>query len=70
MPSLNDRDMAFLRNLQRGQTVTGLVTEIATFGVTFVDIGGFTAIDRSATSSPIPSPNSSPSPRRRRQLSG
>ncbi|EHR60329.1 S1 RNA-binding domain-containing protein [Saccharomonospora cyanea] len=40
----DDRDWAFLRTLRRGQIVTGVVTEIADFGVTFVDIGGFTAM--------------------------
>ncbi|GAA3881929.1 S1 RNA-binding domain-containing protein [Streptomyces sedi] len=39
-----DRDWAFLRTLRRGQSVTGTVTDIANFGVTFVDIGGFTAM--------------------------
>ncbi|WP_344045291.1 S1 RNA-binding domain-containing protein [Streptomyces thermoalcalitolerans] len=39
-----DRNRAFLRTLRRGQIVTGVVTEIADFGVTFVDIGGFTAM--------------------------
>ena len=40
----SDRDWAFLKALQRGQLVTGTVTSIASFGVTFVDIGGFTAM--------------------------
>jgi predicted RNA-binding protein with RPS1 domain len=40
----SDRDWAFLKTLQRGQVVTGTVTSIASFGVTFVDIGGFTAM--------------------------
>ncbi|MHB9853258.1 S1 RNA-binding domain-containing protein [Streptomyces krungchingensis] len=40
----SDRDWAFLKTLRRGQTVTGVVTRIASFGVTFVDIGGFTAM--------------------------
>ncbi|WP_232246693.1 S1 RNA-binding domain-containing protein [Kitasatospora mediocidica] len=40
----SDRDWAFLKTLRRGQAVTGVVTEIADFGVTFVDIGGFTAM--------------------------
>ncbi|MEU5536965.1 S1 RNA-binding domain-containing protein [Streptomyces sp. NPDC020362] len=40
----SDRIWAFLKTLRRGQTVTGVVTEIADFGVTFVDIGGFTAM--------------------------
>jgi small subunit ribosomal protein S1 len=33
-----------LKTLRRGQICTGTVTEIASFGVTFVDIGGFTAM--------------------------
>ncbi|MFI8092944.1 S1 RNA-binding domain-containing protein [Streptomyces sp. NPDC086080] len=40
----SDRNWAFLQTLRRGQIVTGTVTEIASFGVTFVDIGGFTAM--------------------------
>ena len=43
-PTPSDRDWAFLKTLQRGQLVTGTVTSIASFGVTFVDIGGFTAM--------------------------
>ncbi|MFJ8623906.1 S1 RNA-binding domain-containing protein [Kitasatospora sp. NPDC093550] len=43
-PTPSDRAWAFLRTLRRGQTVTGTVTRIASFGVTFVDIGGFTAM--------------------------
>ncbi|MFJ7250931.1 S1 RNA-binding domain-containing protein [Kitasatospora sp. NPDC098652] len=43
-PAPGDRDWAFLRTLRRGQAVTGVVTEIASFGVTFVDLGGFTAM--------------------------
>ncbi len=43
-PTLSDRDWAFLKTLRRGQAVTGTVTEIASFGVTFVDIGAFTAM--------------------------
>ncbi|MFJ2191698.1 S1 RNA-binding domain-containing protein [Kitasatospora sp. NPDC087861] len=43
-PTPSDRDWAFLKTLRRGQVVTGTVTEIASFGVTFVDIGGFTAM--------------------------
>ncbi|GAB3910638.1 hypothetical protein GCM10027612_86870 [Microbispora bryophytorum subsp. camponoti] len=39
-----DPDLVFLRALRRGQLVTGTVIEIACFGVTFVDIGGFTAM--------------------------
>jgi small subunit ribosomal protein S1 len=44
MAELSDRDVAFLQSLRRGQTITGTVTQIATFGVTFVDIGGYTAM--------------------------
>ncbi|MFD5574334.1 S1 RNA-binding domain-containing protein [Streptomyces cadmiisoli] len=43
-PTASDRDWAFLKTLRRGQVVTGTVTTIASFGVTFVDIGGFTAM--------------------------
>ncbi|PWI08105.1 RNA-binding protein [Streptomyces sp. NWU339] len=43
-PTPSDRDWAFLKTLRRGQVVTGTVTSIAGFGVTFVDIGGFTAM--------------------------
>lgn len=43
-PTPSDRDWAFLKTLRRGQVVTGTVTAIADFGVTFVDIGGFTAM--------------------------
>ncbi|KAB8174536.1 S1 RNA-binding domain-containing protein [Microbispora catharanthi] len=43
-PALNERELAFLRTLRRGQVITGRVIEIADFGVTFVDIGGFTAM--------------------------
>lgn len=43
-PTPSDRDWAFLKTLHRGQVVTGTVTSIASFGVTFVDIGGFTAM--------------------------
>ena len=43
-PTPSDRNWAFLTTLQRGQICTGTVTEIADFGVTFVDIGGFTAM--------------------------
>ncbi|MFJ3306826.1 S1 RNA-binding domain-containing protein [Streptomyces sp. NPDC086549] len=43
-PTPSDRDWAFLKTLRRGQIVTGTVTVIADFGVTFVDIGGFTAM--------------------------
>ncbi|MFJ8849208.1 hypothetical protein [Streptomyces sp. NPDC102437] len=40
----SDRGWAILKSLRRGQLVTGTVTCIADFGVTFVDIGGFTAV--------------------------
>ncbi|MFJ3877518.1 S1 RNA-binding domain-containing protein [Streptomyces sp. NPDC090077] len=43
-PTQSDRDWAFLKTLRRGQVCTGTVTQIAAFGVTFVDIGGFTAM--------------------------
>ncbi|MPY54951.1 S1 RNA-binding domain-containing protein [Streptomyces acidicola] len=43
-PTPSDRDWAFLKTLRCGQVVTGTVTSIASFGVTFVDIGGFTAM--------------------------
>ncbi|MFJ5841673.1 S1 RNA-binding domain-containing protein [Streptomyces shenzhenensis] len=43
-PTPSDRDWAFLKTLRRGQIVTGTATAIAGFGVTFVDIGGFTAV--------------------------
>ncbi|MFD9434726.1 S1 RNA-binding domain-containing protein [Streptomyces sp. NPDC060002] len=43
-PTPSDRDWAFLKTLRRGQVVTGTVQTIAGFGVTFVDIGGFTAM--------------------------
>jgi small subunit ribosomal protein S1 len=43
-PAASDRDWAFLKRLRRGQSITGTVVAIATFGVTFVDIGGFTAM--------------------------
>lgn len=43
-PTPSDLDWAFLKTLHRGQIVTGTVTRIATFGVTFVDIGGFNAM--------------------------
>ena len=33
----SDRDWAFLKTLRRGQVVTGTVSSIASFGVTFVD---------------------------------
>lgn len=43
-PTPSDRNWAFLKTLNRGEIVTGTVTRIATFGVTFVDIGGFEAM--------------------------
>ncbi|MFD4152423.1 S1 RNA-binding domain-containing protein [Streptomyces hydrogenans] len=43
-PTPSDRNWAFMKTLRRGQIRTGTVTEIAPFGVTFVDIGGFTAM--------------------------
>lgn len=43
-PTQSDRHWAILRTLYPGQVITGTVTEIASFGVTFVDIGGFTAM--------------------------
>lgn len=33
-----------LKHLRRGQIYTGTMVEITSFGVTFVDIGGFTAM--------------------------
>ncbi|MFG3589479.1 S1 RNA-binding domain-containing protein [Streptomyces sp. NPDC047990] len=43
-PTPSDRDWAFLKTLRPGQICTGTVSEIASFGVTFVDIGGVTAM--------------------------
>lgn len=43
-PTPSDRHWALLRTLRPGQIVTGTVTRIASFGVTFVDIGGFEAM--------------------------
>lgn len=43
-PTPGDRDWAFLKTLRRGQVVTGTVSSIASFGVTFVDLGGYTAM--------------------------
>ncbi|PKT70977.1 RNA-binding protein [Streptomyces populi] len=43
-PTPSDRNWALLKTLHRGQIVTGTVMKIADFGVTFVDIGGFTAM--------------------------
>ncbi|NJP64939.1 S1 RNA-binding domain-containing protein [Streptomyces spiramenti] len=38
-----ERDSAFLKTLHLDDIVTGTVTRIADFGVTFVDLGGFEA---------------------------
>ncbi|WP_116245807.1 S1 RNA-binding domain-containing protein [Nocardiopsis sp. FIRDI 009] len=43
-PAESDRAWAFMRTLERGQRVTGTVEHIADFGVTFVDLGGCTAM--------------------------
>ncbi|MFB9477976.1 S1 RNA-binding domain-containing protein [Streptomyces filamentosus] len=43
-PTPSDRNWALLKTLHRGEIVTGTVTRIADFGVTFVDIGGFEAM--------------------------
>jgi len=43
-PTPSDRNWAFLKTLHQGEVVTGTVTHIADFGVTFVDIGGFEAM--------------------------
>ncbi|MFD7291088.1 S1 RNA-binding domain-containing protein [Streptomyces sp. NPDC059863] len=43
-PTPSDQNWAFLKTLHRGEIVTGTVTQIASFGVTFVDIGGFEAL--------------------------
>ncbi|MFE2144825.1 S1 RNA-binding domain-containing protein [Streptomyces sp. NPDC059456] len=43
-PTADDRDWAFLTTLRRGQICTGTVVAMPDFGVTFVDIGGFTAM--------------------------
>ncbi|MEV6163280.1 S1 RNA-binding domain-containing protein [Streptomyces sp. NPDC052052] len=43
-PTPSDRNWAFLKTLHRGEIVTGKVTQIADFLVTFVDIGGFEAV--------------------------
>ncbi|MGC4910951.1 S1 RNA-binding domain-containing protein [Streptomyces cyaneofuscatus] len=43
-PTPADRHRALLMTLRPGQVVTGTVTRIADFGVTFVDIGGFEAM--------------------------
>ncbi|GAA1666395.1 hypothetical protein GCM10009830_10070 [Glycomyces endophyticus] len=39
-----DTPAPLLQRLRRGQVCTGTVVEIASFGVTFVDIGGFIAM--------------------------
>ncbi|MEV6731466.1 S1 RNA-binding domain-containing protein [Streptomyces sp. NPDC051364] len=43
-PTADDRDWAFLTTLHRGRICTGTVVAMPDFGVTFVDIGGFTAM--------------------------
>lgn len=43
-PTPADRNWALLKSLRPGGTVTGTVTRIADFGVTFVDIGGLEAM--------------------------
>ncbi|MFJ4498893.1 S1 RNA-binding domain-containing protein [Streptomyces sp. NPDC088864] len=43
-PTPSTRKWAFLKTLHRGEIVTGQVTRIANFWVTFVDIGGFEAM--------------------------
>lgn len=43
-PTPSTRKRALLKTLHRGGTVTGRVTRIADFCVTFVDIGGFEAV--------------------------
>ncbi|MFI5788164.1 S1 RNA-binding domain-containing protein [Streptomyces sp. NPDC051640] len=43
-PTPSDRHWAILKTLRSGQICTGTVIAIASFGVTFVDIGGFTAM--------------------------
>ncbi|WP_432152357.1 S1 RNA-binding domain-containing protein [Streptomyces sp. bgisy029] len=43
-PAPADRHWALLRTLRPGRIVSGTVTRIADFGVTFVDIGGFEAM--------------------------
>lgn len=42
-PTPDDRTWAFLTTLRRGQVVTGTVTRIASFGVTFVEVEGVEA---------------------------
>ncbi|MGW0631993.1 S1 RNA-binding domain-containing protein [Streptomyces sp. NPDC002758] len=43
-PTPSDLNWAILKTLHRGEIVTGTVTRIASFGVTFVDIDGFEAM--------------------------
>ena len=43
-PTPSDRNWAFLKTLRCGEIFSGTVTEIAGFGVTYVDIGGFAAM--------------------------
>ncbi|NEA37979.1 S1 RNA-binding domain-containing protein [Streptomyces sp. SID11385] len=43
-PTPSTQQWAFLKTLHRGEIVTGRVTRIADFWVTFVDIGGFEAM--------------------------
>ncbi|WP_214106267.1 S1 RNA-binding domain-containing protein [Acrocarpospora catenulata] len=43
-PALSNSEKTFLHTLRRGQRIEVTVIEIADFGVTFVDIGGFTAM--------------------------
>ncbi|WP_299531658.1 S1 RNA-binding domain-containing protein [uncultured Streptomyces sp.] len=43
-PTPGDREWAFMSVLRPGQLVTGTVTAVADFGVTFVDLGGCTAL--------------------------
>ncbi|GAA3263969.1 S1 RNA-binding domain-containing protein [Nonomuraea helvata] len=43
-PALSNSEKTFLGTLRQGQRIEGKVIEIADFGVTFVDIGGFTAM--------------------------
>ncbi|MEV5840259.1 S1 RNA-binding domain-containing protein [Nocardia sp. NPDC052112] len=43
-PTPSDHDWALLKTMRRGQICNGTVSEIASSGVTFVDIGGFTAM--------------------------
>lgn len=43
-PTPSDRGWAVLKTLHEGQICTGTVTDLPSFGVTFVDVGGFTAM--------------------------